>query len=398
MTILTISIDQLETGMYVVELDRSWLETPFFKHRFEIQPGDLEKLRQAKVREVKIDTDKGKAPAPVTLAASPADVPKVPEAPLSQAEALRQAVALRRGLRDTMDRLVIAARQDQPLELQSIEGHVDAIGDSLQRDPQSILHLVLTHKQGQAFNHHIFNTLALTLLLAEHLALSDHAKCLGQAAILKDIGWASLPPGAFDQAAVTDQERELLQRHVPLGVNLLRRSSADPDIIELVEQHHERMDGSGFPEGLSGGQLHPLLAPLILADQYGLMLQGVCGESRHIPSEALRVLYGVAMKPGRFPVSAVEALIRAVGIYPIHSAVLLNTGERGVITKVDWRSPLKPTVSVRYNARLMPLSRPCLVDLAQPKAGEPERKIQRTLNPTARGEDPAQLLVVLDGA
>ena len=397
MTILTISIDQLETGMYIVELDRSWLETPFFKHRFEIQAGDVEKLRQSRVREVKIDTSKGKAPAPVTVAAAPAEVPKAPAAPLSQAEALKQAVALRRGLRDTMDRLVIAAREDQPLELQSIEGHVEAIGDSLQRDPQSILHLVLTHKQGQAFNHHIFNTLALTLLLAEHMELGDHAKTLGQAAIIKDIGWALLPPGAFDHPAVTDQERALLQRHVPLGVDLLRRSSANPEIIDLVEQHHERMDASGFPEGLGSDELHPLLPPLILADQYGLMLQGVCGESRFIPSEALRVLYGVAMKAGRFPVKAVEALIRAVGIYPVHSAVLLNTGERGVVTKVDWRHPLKPTVSMRYNARQMPLSRPYLVDLGKPKEGEPDRKIQRTLNPTVRGEDPAQLLMVLDG-
>ena len=57
-----------------------------------------------------------------------------------------------------------------------------------------------------------------------------------------------------------------------------------------------------------------------------------------------------------------KAMARVIGIYPIHSAVSLNTGERGLVTRVDWHQPLKPTVTVRYNARLMPLAKSYPVD------------------------------------
>ncbi|CAK0764054.1 hypothetical protein CCP4SC76_30003 [Gammaproteobacteria bacterium] len=134
----------------------------------------------------------------------------------------------------------------------------------------------------------------------------------------------------------------------------------------------------------------------MVANHYDILLQGFYDENPLIPAAALRELYGVAAG-GKFSTKAVAALIAVVGIYPVHSAVLLNTGERGVVTKVNWQHPLKPAVMLRYNTRQMALSRPFLVDLARPKAGEPERMVQRVIDPTLRGEDPAQILMIQDG-
>jgi len=189
----------------------------------------------------------------------------------------------------------------------------------------------------------------------------------------------------------TPTEMRVIANHVDTVDQML--VGDDPllgDIRKAVREHHERGDGSGYPRGLKKGQISPAGARLAVTDCYDELLEGLTESPPMIPAEALRFLYTHA-RSEVFQVAVVEQLVKLLGVYPVGSALRLNTGEKALVLKPNRDKTLLPTVKICYdrNGAAMPLA--TVVDLGLQEGSE-RRTIEDVFDPTEAGMDPANLL------
>ncbi len=204
---------------------------------------------------------------------------------------------------------------------------------------------------------------------------------LGLAGLLLDIGKINVPNAILQkQGALTADEFELAKTHVLQSVELLRAAPELPRGLEdIVLQHHERLDGSGYPRQLRGDQL--TLGDKIagMVDNYSALTSVRPYAAQASPSSALSLLH--KMRGRLFDAALVEQFIQCIGVYPVGSTVELNTGEIGVVIAQNPVRRLQPRVMVILDGSGKPLAHRRILDLIKEpkaKADEPYR-IQRTL-------------------
>jgi len=178
---------------------------------------------------------------------------------------------------------------------------------------------------------------------------------LGMAAFVFDIGVASLPAGA-DSAAY--------QTHVQLSAEIVRRwAPPRAGVIEAVLQHHERENGRGYPQGLSGAAIHPNAKIIALMDTYTALIFPRPPGRRLPPHEAIREI--VRSKHEDFATPLIKALLTEISVFPPRTVVKLNTGEVGRVIAVNRHHPLRPKVEVVADLKGNPLPTPKILDLSE---------------------------------
>jgi HD-GYP domain-containing protein (c-di-GMP phosphodiesterase class II) len=180
--------------------------------------------------------------------------------------------------------------------------------------------------------------------------------------------------------AYTESERQLLEQHPRLGATLLERSANIPELVRrMVAEHHERIDGSGYPFVLSGAQISLFSQVVAITDTYDSMLTGR-NQGALQPIEVLRQLY-LQSNAGAFDRDLLERIIRCLGVYPAGSVVELNTGERGIVIAANRKDALRPILRIISSRNGLALSRGPIISLAEPDSGSVERRIVRALDP-----------------
>lgn len=172
-------------------------------------------------------------------------------------------------------------------------------------------------------------------------------KLLGFAALLHDIGQLRLPLNLVRKIQkFTPQEHKLMQAHCEMGVAILNQFADVPDEAKyMVLEHHERLDGSGYPKGLRSHQISFLTQILSIADIYDAQISGRCSFPPVPPARALSELYRAAVE-GQHHMFLIQRLIQLLGVYPIGSLVQLNTGEHAIVVWVNSHSRLTPTIKI----------------------------------------------------
>jgi HD-GYP domain-containing protein (c-di-GMP phosphodiesterase class II) len=186
---------------------------------------------------------------------------------------------------------------------------------------------------------------------------------LGSAGILLDVGMAQLPPEILDKkGSLSEPEYALMKTHVELGLAIIERSSGvSPQASQIVAQHHERENGSGYPAALAGRDISILGKMAAIVDCFVALIS-----ERHYarpvpPQEALQMLYNWSKE--FFHADMVEQFIQCLGPYPVGSLVELNTGEVAVVLAHNRIRRLKPQVMVVLDAAKEPYSAPIHLDL-----------------------------------
>jgi len=212
--------------------------------------------------------------------------------------------------------------------------------------------------------------------------------CLGVGALLHDVGQVHLPRNLIRKSSLyTAQEQRLMQTHPHLGVTMLSRTPHMPEnACRIVAEHHERLDGSGYPQGLAGAALSPLSQIVAIADVYETMLGTRQGRPPLLPAQAITELYQQG-RAQQLNLHLVEKMIRCLGIYPVGSLIELNTGERGIVLAVNHRKALHPVVHILWDQTHQYYAIPMTVDLAAPDADTPIRTIRDVLDPAVEGYD-----------
>ncbi|GAB4214748.1 MAG: DUF3391 domain-containing protein [Rhodoferax sp.] len=387
-----IPIDQLRLGQYV-ELDLGWLAHPFPTNAFKIttlrQLQTVQGLGLHQIRIVPAKSDPqepadgpGAVQATRTVSrAAPSEAVTAAQAQLKQ-QLTRQREALAecerhfgQAVRDYRQAVAQVATQPEAVRAQCealVASHVQALlggGEVTIR--------LLSDGMGDRMALHPVNVSVLCLLLGKQLGLDEDAlHALGLAALLHDIGKAALPERLrWPDENFTGPEMRAYQEHVRHGVQLGQRMGLPDAVLQAVAQHHELIDGSGFPARVAGTALSQHARIVGLVNRY----DEFCNPSRPAlavtPHEALAVLY--AQFKSRYDPTLIQVFIRMMGVYPPGSVVQLSDERCALVVSVNSARPLKPQVMV-HDPKVPP-EQALMLDLEQ----TPGLGIARSLKPVA---------------
>lgn len=390
-------------GMYVAQLDRSWLETPFIKRGFQIASEDEIGLLRKFCKHVYVDASQSTVSKQEILKAhqesgSIAD-------PFSQTQVRRRVTSPNRGvwrIRTFMRRFMFRrsankqpvggaspTRAEAPLAMEAyiavsatmkevlqrvIKGRaidVDKLHSavapmvaSVQRNPDAMAWLGFLRKREQGSFSYTITTAIWALIMGNEMGLTGRRLSnLAVGALLLDIGNTQVPKSiGMKDGPLTDEEVDIMRMHVDYGLKILSMSSGVSDeIIDMVRYHHERLDASGYPQGIGGDfPVYGRIAGII--DCYDAMISQRPYADRKCAYDAVRELNKLAGK--KFQPEVVEQFVRAIGMFPTGSLVELNTGEVAIVIAQNSTRRLRPKVLVILTAEHQPVRRNRVVDLS----------------------------------
>jgi len=221
---------------------------------------------------------------------------------------------------------------------------VDRIIEDLLNNPNLVVNLESLRCLDDYTYTHSVNVCILTILLRKATCSNPKGlRELGTGAILHDIGKLSIPPWILKKPShLSDAEFEMVKGHCEEGAKIISRTGLDPVVSKVALRHHERMDGSGYPKGLSGEDIHLYGRICAVADVYDALTSDRVYRDRMPPSEAMKILEFLA--GGKLDEKIVAALLEKVAHYPVGTIVRLNTGEIGIVIAQDPRSSRRPVV------------------------------------------------------
>jgi putative nucleotidyltransferase with HDIG domain len=255
------------------------------------------------------------------------------------------------------------------------------------RSPEASLLLTQMRRfQNDLFSHSV-NVCVLSLVVGTFEGLEDDVNTLGLGALLHDIGQTRLPRNlTHKNGEFTETERRLIEQHPELGSLILKQSENIPEAVRrIVLEHHERLNGSGYPCGLRRPEIASLSQIVAMTDVYDAMLTGR-NQPPAPPVEVLRQLY-LQSSAGGFDRDLVKRIIHGLGAYPIGSLVELNTGERGIVVAPNRIDSLKPTLRVVASGDGLACLNGPIINLAETNAARSARRIVRALDPAKEGID-----------
>ncbi|SDG87754.1 HD-GYP domain-containing protein [Desulfosporosinus hippei] len=197
----------------------------------------------------------------------------------------------------------------------------------------------------QMFAHSV-NVCVLSTILGKALMLDrEKLETLAIGAIMHDFGKIHLDPKLISKVDLTEEEIEVLKTHTILGFEDLRkRKDLNLVVAHIAFQHHEHINGTGYPRRLKEGEIHPLAQIVAIADLYDKLTSDHSNVKRIMPYEACEILMGLAGV--LYPLEMIRIFLKNIAAYPTGVTVRLNTGEIGVVVDQNLSMPARPIVRV----------------------------------------------------
>lgn len=404
---IKIAVPDLKPGMFVCELDRPWLGTPFLLEGVLVRgPNEVEELAKYS-QHVFVDPDKsvGSVAANLKALQPPAYVEAgQPRARFRHAHAVEyqdslpveQEIKTARKVRDNVLQLIRGMERDlmsdRVLDRVRFQEAMEGMTDSIIRNPDALFLLqklkeIDSQTWGRAIDVSIY-----VLAFGRHLGFPrDELLLLGMGGLLLDIGKLKLPPELIaKKTPLSGDEHRLMKTHVELGSELLSRQPWVPAVVmEMATTHHEREDGSGYPRGLTGPQIGIYGRIAGIVDTYEDLISHQAFAPAMPPHAAMRTMSD--LKGRLFQDDLIEEFIQCLGVHPVGSLVELTSGEVGVVLENNRVRRLKPKVMLFLGPKKQRYPEPHLLDLDQTReAGAVAVEISRPLEFGAYGIDPKE--------
>ena len=243
-----------------------------------------------------------------------------------------------------------------------------AISRSILRNKDALTWLGKVRNQNNYLYEHSVNTATLMGVFAHAYGLpeTDVQQCI-TGALLHDLGEADINPEFFERAGpLTPEEYKDVQGHVKIGYNLIKGLPDISDIaLNIVKQHHERVDGSGYPLKLNAEKISLHGKMFAIVDTYDAVTNNRCYKEAIPSSFGMRTL--LELSKSHFDEGLVHQFIKCMGVYPTGSLVRLNNGVLSVVIAQNMASPIKPLVKAIYNSKTNAYIEPKMVDLSKTK-------------------------------
>jgi HD-GYP domain-containing protein (c-di-GMP phosphodiesterase class II) len=307
--------------------------------------------------------------APAPAAPRPGRQVMTPAEHAFAAELDRAATVLDRA-QAAVEQLQAQVRSGQPLRADGLETLLDEMLASQQRERSALVSLARLKRFDTYGTRHPVAVAALMLALAQELGLDiTTTRNAGLAGLLHDLDQAALPVALLDHPGALDETAMAQVRAHAAGVaaRLADRAHWPADVAEACAQHHERLDGTGYPQGLAGDAIGRLARMLAICDVYDARTSNRPYQHPLDPAEAIAQL---AASQGSFDGAIVSAFVRRLGLYPVGSLVGLESDRLAVVL---WQNPMAmsdPVVRVFYSLTEQRRISPQLLDLASPDASD----------------------------
>ena len=391
---LYVTAEQLRVGLYI-HLDLHWTDHPFtfssFKIKNQDQIGTIRRLGLRRIRYEPARSD-GKPLPPAPPAAAPAEAPPAPpppppreaEAVKEKRERIEQLARIRDEIRevekkfqhasDTVKGVLRDATNEPAASRRQAEELVHQMVESIISRGSVLMHAI-NATVGEETYVHSLNVAVLSLMLAKTLGGGvEETRLLGMCAVFHDIGKADIASQILNKTEpLTRSEQAQIEKHCALGAEIAKRLGLSIRATEIILQHHEYVDGSGYPRGLTGEKLSPLSMIVAIVNTYDNLCNPPNVADALTPHEALSHIF--AVKRSKFQEVPLKAFIRCLGVYPPGSIVRLSNEMFGLVISINSAKPLKPNVLV-FDPDI-PRDESVIIDMEK----ESDLNISRSLRP-----------------
>ncbi|GGD57961.1 HD-GYP domain-containing protein [Lacimicrobium alkaliphilum] len=350
-------IDQVRSGMFVNQVTKQTATLKIKTRGLIKSQSQVQRLIDKGIREVEVDLSRSVLEQPLeieddadALAEGPAS--KVTHQKPSDGERLGTANTLYDKAKNVQSRFIKKVKNSRPSSVKELEELSADIIDSVFEDPNAICCLTLIKERDKYLLEHSLNCAILMALFARHLGFDKELiDNLGLAGLMMDLGMNTIPPDILNKKSKLDnQEWQIIHGHVDVATEILDAAEIDNQVIrEVVTHHHERLDGSGYPSGLSGDALSVYARMAAIVDSYDAMTSTRPWRKAYSPTQALKQLLGFSQ--GQLDQSLVHQFIRCIGVHPVGSLVKLKSGKLAIVTRANKEDPLSPMVMTFYSVR-----------------------------------------------
>ena len=388
-----IHVRNVRSGMFIHEICGSWMDHPFWKKTFLLSESeDLNTLKTCGIQEVWIDTEKGlDIESTAVLSTSEEAQKKVedellniikeaspePHTPLH--EELERARKLQAKSKAAVTSMFKEVRMGNAIKVSEAAPLVDEISESITRNPEAFLNLVRLKTKDDYTYMHSLAVSALMIALGKQLGLSgSNLKEAGLAGLLHDVGKMMIPDDVLNKPGkLSDEEFDIIKQHPRKGWEILQGS---PEIIatilDVCLHHHERVDGTGYPDRISGDALTLFSRMGAVCDVYDALTSNRCYKNGWEPAETIRKM--AEWRNGHFDERVFQAFVKTIGIYPSGTLVRLKSGRLAIVIEQTEKSLLTPIVRVFFSTKSNEPIMPEMINLS------------RSQESIANAEDPAQ--------
>ena len=366
-----VPVTQLAVGMYLHALEGNWLDHPFWRNGFLIEDArTLQKVLESGVQHCWIDAGKG-ADAPAPEPAQPAR-PTAPPPPrvvkverVSLADEVQTATKLRARSAQAMRDLFGEVRLGKAIDTGNATSLVNEVAESIDRHPDAFRSLARLKNADEYTYMHSVAVCALMVSVGRELGL-DQAQCreAGLAGMLHDLGKALMPQDVLNKPGkLTPEEFEIIKQHPLRGYELLMQAKDIPaGVLDVCLHHHERMDGTGYPDRLAGENISLLARMGAICDVYDAVTSNRPYKAGWDPAYALTQM---ASWQGHFDRTMFQSFVRCIGIYPTGSLVRMRSGKLAVVLEQNGAALTKPSVKIFFSTKSGEPIRPEILDLAK---------------------------------
>lgn len=367
MAIKRIATSELQIGMYIQKLGGSWIQHPFVRSSFLLtEPNDIKRIKEAGIKELWIDDEKGE----ITKAAEPSDSSQKIDSPTAQQTApnkthseikasnasssIENEIERARKLCQDAKPQIMSMFNDirlgkaiDPKTTLPLVGEIDSL---VQRNSAAILSVARLKTHDDYTYMHSVAVCALMLSLANQMGLDkEQTRLAGIGGLMHDLGKAAMPLEILNKPGkLSDAEYLVMKKHTIVGAKILQDSGAEPEVIDIALNHHEKINGTGYPNQLPAEKISLLARMAAICDVYDAVTSERAYKKPWEPANTIREM---AKWEGHFDKQIFNSFVKSVGIYPIGSLVRLTSQRLAVVVEPGTESLLKPKVKVFFSTR-----------------------------------------------
>lgn len=386
MSCIKVSVDRIQVGNYI-KLPLGWCDHPFMFNNFKIDTEEqlllIRKLGISHVAVYPKRSDNGLLPLPASTSGSavaPSDISSLElerirrELWESKQEKIEKLKNYRRKITQTEKNFesvvaqigaVMTKLSSRPLNaIDEARQLISNIVESLLKEEHIVLHLMSESKEKEHMYYHSLNVSVLAMLLAKMKKLdASEIKAIGIGALFHDVGKLKIPSQiSCKKTMLTRAEQNFLNLHPKYGLDLVNLVATFPESAKaIISQHHELLDGSGYPRGLMGDDIDPQAQLVSIVDKYDRLCHPFDITKARVPSNALSWLYKNSVN--KYNQNNLTLLVKILGIYPPGSVVRLSNEQIGMVLSVNSGRLLYPNILI-YDAEV-PRAEAPIIDLEE---------------------------------
>jgi HD-GYP domain-containing protein (c-di-GMP phosphodiesterase class II) len=375
---IKLAVEDLQVGMYVSDLDRPWLESPFLLQGLLLEKhDDIQKLKEL-CTYVYVDASRSTCATSPDLLKKPAHLNKqkqefIDTVVISKdevettgfAKQVEKASLLREKTYEYIQQTFNQVYENGNVDVDKAKEVVSSLVSNILEGNDAMIWLTYLKNRDEYTAIHSLNVCIYSISFGRFLGLSEQElNKLGLGALLFDVGKLKVPENILNKPGkLTTDEFTLMKAHAFLGYELLKnKKNMSPEALDIVLSHHERIGGQGYPNAKREEEISYFARIVAIIDVYDALISDKPYNDGLTPRVALNKLYDLA--PNNFSQDLIEAFIKFMGIYPIGSVVELNTGHTAVVIANNENNHLKPIVGLVLNRKQEPYETIRLLNLS----------------------------------